>query len=187
MLDQQDAEVEMRPDAPQQLRQIVHLAVVQPAGRLIEHQQLRPADQRTRQFHALLRAERQAAGPRVGDVVQVEKFQQIVQPRHRLLFFLPHDGQAKRVGDEAGMAEMVRADQYVVANAHRRNSATFWKVRPMPRPAMRCRDNPLTRASLEPDVAVGKAIEAADAVEQRGLAGAVRPDQAADLAVGDIE
>ncbi len=81
MLDQQDAEIEMLADAPQQLRQVVDLAVVQPAGRFVEHQQLRAADQRARQFDALLRAERQAAGRLRGDVVQIEQVEQIVQPR----------------------------------------------------------------------------------------------------------
>ena len=52
---------------------------------------------------------------------------------------------------------------------------------------MRWRGEARQRAALELDVAVGEAIDAADAVEQRGLAGAVRADQAADLAVADVE
>ena len=97
MLDQQDAEVEMLADTPQQLRQIVDLAVIQTARRFIEHQQLRTADQRARQFDALLRAERQAAGLDVRDIVQIEQVEQIVQPRDSRGILLPHHRQAKRI------------------------------------------------------------------------------------------
>ena len=55
---------------------------------------------------------------RAGDVAQVEQIQQIVQPRDSLPLLLPHHRQAQRIGDEAGAAEMMRADQHVVAHAH---------------------------------------------------------------------
>src|SRR5579863_8457512 len=45
----------------------------------------------------------------------------------------------------------------------------------------------LQRTALKLDVAFTEAVEAADAIEQRGLAGTVRTDQAADLAIADIE
>src|SRR5260221_14174007 len=43
------------------------------------------------------------------------------------------------------------------------------------------------RASVEPDVAPAAVIDPADAIEQAGLARAVGPDQAADLALSDRE
>ena len=49
---------------------------------------------------------------------EVEQIEQIVQPRHGHRVLLPHHRQAKRIGDEAGAAEMMRADQDVVAHAH---------------------------------------------------------------------
>ena len=52
---------------------------------------------------------------------------------------------------------------------------------------MRWRGSPASeRPSNRMSPGIG-AVDAADAVEQRGLAGAVRPDQAADLAAPDIE
>ena len=44
-----------------------------------------------------------------------------------------------------------------------------------------------TRSPVEPHVARGRAIEAADDVEQRALAGAVRADERADLAARHLE
>src|SRR6185437_52205 len=41
--------------------------------------------------------------------------------------------------------------------------------------------------ALEQDVAIGVAVETADAVEQRSLARTVRANQSADLAIADIE
>ena len=177
----------MRADALQQLRQVIHLAVVQPAGRLVQHQQLRPADQRARQFDALLRAERQAAGQVPATSSQIEQIQQIVQPRDRDRVLPPHHRQAQRIGDEAGAAEMMRADQDVVAHAHAAEQRDVLEGAADAQAGHAVARQVLQRAALEQDVAVGEAIEAADAVEQRGLAGAVRPDQAADLAVADIE
>ena len=58
VLDQEDAEVELGADAAHQFFQLVHLRMVQPAGRLVQQQQLRPADQGAGQLHALLGAER---------------------------------------------------------------------------------------------------------------------------------
>ncbi len=104
MFDQQDAEIEMSADSSQQLREFIDLAVIQPARGFVEQQQLRPADQRAGQFHPLLRAERQAAGKRVGDLVQLQQIQQVVQSLARELILTPHNGQAQRIGDETGTA-----------------------------------------------------------------------------------
>src|SRR5262249_13674694 len=41
--------------------------------------------------------------------------------------------------------------------------------------------------AVEQDVALGRVVDAAEAIEERGLAGAVRADQAQELALGEIE
>ncbi len=61
------------------------------------------------------------------------------------------------------------------------NRATFWNVRPRPSAG-----HPVPRQAGDPspaqqDLAGVAAVDVADAVEQRRLAGAVRPDQPADL------
>ena len=69
----------------------------------------------------------------------------------------------------------------------RSNSATFWKVRPMPICGMAWRGRSRIDAALEQDVAAVGRVEAAEAIEERGLAGAVGADQAGDLAGKDVE
>jgi len=66
------------------------------------------------------------------------------------------------------------------------NSATFWNVRAMAarRPV---RPHLLARLAAEGDAAFLRLIEAVDDVEQRRLAGAVRSDNRADLALADVE
>ena len=68
-----------------------------------------------------------------------------------------------------------------------RNSATFWNVRAMPPHRRLVRAHLGARRALEGDAAVLRRVEAVDDVEHRGLAGAVRPDDRADLALADIE
>ena len=58
----------------------------------------------------------------------------------------------------------------------------FWKVRPMPRAGDAVGLLAVDAAALETDLARARRGEAADQVEQRGLAGAVRADQADQLA-----
>ena len=113
--------------------------------------------------------------------------QQVVQPRDGLGVLLPHHRQAQRIGDEAGAPEMMRADQDVVAHAHAAEQRDVLEGAADAEAGHAVAAEALERAALEQDVAVGVAVDAADAVEQRGLAGAVRSDQAADLAIADIE
>ena len=67
------------------------------------------------------------------------------------------------------------------------NSATFWNVRAMPSAAISWRAKLASGRPSNRIVPECGIVEAGDAVEQRGLAGAVRPDQAADRAAGDVE
>ena len=82
---------------------------------------------------------------------------------------------------------MMCADQDVVAHAHAAEQRDVLEGAADAEAGHAVAAEILERAALEQDVAVGEAVEAADAVEQRGLAGAVRSDQSADLAVADIE
>ena len=67
------------------------------------------------------------------------------------------------------------------------NSAMFWKVRAMPPWAASCGRILHARLALEGDAALLRMIEAVDDVQHRRLAGAVRADDGADLALADVE
>ena len=61
------------------------------------------------------------------------------------------------------------------------NSATFWKVRPMPTSQIRCAGFVRMLSAFDQDVALARLIKPAEAVEERGLAGAVGADQAENI------
>ena len=76
MLDEQHRDLALVADAPDQRAELADLAVVEPAGRLVEQQQLRPTGKRARQFDPLAGAERQPGRPAGGHVVQFEQADQ---------------------------------------------------------------------------------------------------------------
>ena len=64
---------------------------------------------------------------------------------------------------------------------------SFWKVRATPRLAMLVGAQAGDVVAVEEDPAGVERLEAGDQVEQRRLAGAVRTDDAEDLALVDVE
>ena len=68
-----------------------------------------------------------------------------------------------------------------------RNSARFWKVRPMPQSAMRWRGTSSRDCPRQENAAALERIKTRQAVEQGGLAGAVGTDYACDLPLHHIE
>ncbi len=81
----------------------------------------------------------------------------------------------------------MRADQDVVPHAHAAEQRDILEGAADAQPRHAVARHALERTPLEQDIAVSVPIDAADAVEQRGLAGPVGADQAADLAVLDVE
>ena len=164
-------------------REFVDLAVIEAARRLVEQQQLRARHQRARQLDALLRGEGQRAGrryrrPRAGRA----------GPAARPAAPAAACSSRRTTGRRSALAMKPERPVWCAPTSMLsrtlmlRNSATFWNVRPMPRPAMRWRGMPGQRlVPSNSDIARAGAVEATDAVEQRGLAGAVGADQAADL------
>ena len=108
--------------------------------------------------------------------------------RSRAAFRLPPDArQREAMRQEAGAGQRMRADKDVVARRHAAKQGEVLECaadaegRP---PMARQRGD---RLRLQQDFATLRAAEAADAVEQGGLAGAVRTDKSAHLVVGDGE
>ena len=66
----------------------------------------------------------------------------------------------------------------------RGKARTTWKVRPMPRRQTRCGFRPEQLGAGKPDAASIGGQETVDHVEERGLAGAVWPDDAVDCPLG---
>ena len=67
------------------------------------------------------------------------------------------------------------------------NSARFWNVRAIPTSAMACASQAEEVLAVEDDTALSGLVQPADHVEARRLAGTVRPDEPADVALPDAE
>ena len=168
--------------------ELADLGVVEPAGRLVEHQEARALEDGAGELDALERPVREAGGGMVGHLRRAAGARAPRRPRRaggarRAETPRRHSALPRKPGGVAA----VGPEHHVLAHAHRREQA---EVLEAARDAER-RD--LVRGAGEQVLAVeGDAarlgrVEAADAVEERGLAGAVGADQPADRAGLDRE
>src|SRR4051794_27946354 len=137
---------------------------------LIKQQQFRPGRERTRHFKPALFRRDQIAREHVGASGKTGEFQNLIGLSARLA----HDGSANQ-----------GADDDVVDDAHGLEAFDHLEGASDAAPAaFRCRQ-PRHVLAVEPDRALGWRQHARDQVEQRRLAGAVRPDQPDDLTATD--
>ena len=169
-------------------RHVLLLLEVHAGHRLVEQQQLRLHRQRAAEFDALLQAVGQACRPASCGCAWISRKSMISSTRRRARSPRPAPGRgAAAARTSRGCIFSVRPAMMLSSVVMPLNSATFWKVRAMP-PARRLVGRMRgARLALEGDAALLRLIEAVDDVEHRGLAGAVRADDGADLALADVE
>ena len=143
---------------------------LRPAGRLVEQQQLGLRDERAGELDALQRPEREGPRRAAARSLRARRSRAPRAPRRR------------RRGSRVCAPTSTLSSTVIVLN-----SSTFWNVRAIPR-----RDDPVhgrlqQRLAGELDLALVRRVEPGDHVERGRLAGAVRPDQADDLAVQHVE
>ena len=169
-----------RRSAPQRL----DLLVVEAAGRLVEQQQLRLARQRAAELDALLRAERQVRHRRRRRRASRSSSASSSSARAAAVA-------APRAAPPAGAARWRRSRcavrQWPPTSTFSRTLMRAEQRQVLERAADAERGDAVRRrleqrAALERDPALAERVEARQAVEQRRLAGAVRADQADDLA-----
>src|SRR5207302_557126 len=78
VLDEQHGQVEVVAQLPDERAEFADLFVVEPAGGLVEQQQLRLGDERPGELDALQRAERQTGGRPVRDVADADVLENLV-------------------------------------------------------------------------------------------------------------
>jgi hypothetical protein len=81
----------------------------------------------------------------------------------------------------------VRTDEHVVEHGHRLEQLHVLERARDPAPDDPVRRRPQQAPAVEVELARIRPVQPRDHVEERGLAGAVRPDQADDLAGVDVE
>src|SRR5438067_5097022 len=166
VLDQQDRQLEVLAHPADQRAELSDLLVVQASRRLVQEQQPRPRCERAGKLDAFLGAEGELARRPIGE-----------------------GGQADIAEDLAGApaAARVPADQHMLEHRHRAEQLDVLEGARDPAADDAVRRRAQQAAPVEDDLAVVRPVEPRDQVEDRRLAGAVRPDQPDDLALTDVE
>ena len=99
------------------------------------------------------------------------------------------DGQVQRGGQAGRGRRCSRSSATAIVSATVRagNSRPSWNERPSPRRARASGPSPMMSVAVEPHVALVGGQEAGEDVEEGGLAGAVRAQEAEDLAGAHVE
>ena len=187
MLDQEHGDAAAVADGADFVGEPVDFRVVEPAGRFVEQQQLWAFGERAGKLHPLANSERQRAGRTIRNGLEAEFLDQRVGVLDDLLFLAPRERRGERIGQESAARHRVRADAHVLAHRHGRKQGD---VLERPRDAEGGELMPGAageRPAVERDRPRARIIETRDAIEERRLAGAVRANQAADRAAGDLE
>ena len=187
MLDEQHGDLALVADAPDEAAELADLLVIEPASRLVEQQQLRACGERARQLDPLARAERQTFGRLVRHFAQIECFEQRPGGLFEPPLLAAHPWQPQRIADKIAAAGRVGADPHIVEHRLTREQRKVLKGPGNADLGDAVRRPVEQRAALEQDFAAVGRVEAAEAIEQCRLAGAVGADQAEDLALFQLE
>ena len=184
VLDHQHGDAQFVPDVLDPERHVVGLLDVQARRRLVQQQQLGLGAQRARQLDHLAHAVGQPRDHAVAVVLQVEEVDHLLD-----LLARARSRRCARARREQQFAPEAGAGG--ACGGRSAGSAAPWRARTA-RCSGRCARCPARRSgaaaslgerrALEVDRARGRRVDAADQVEDRGLAGAVGPDQREDLA-----
>src|SRR4051812_8834455 len=187
VLDDDDGDVVVPAQAPDRADQLLDLGVRQAGGRLVEQQQPRLHEQRAAQLDGLVQTVRQLVGRQVCGPPQAVALQQVERLGAQLLLGAAGARQPQRPLQRSTREPGVGAAHHLLRvgrGALQRGAgggagaARAGVGRATPRLAL---------AAVDPHGAAGRLVVPADAVEQGGLAGAVRPDEPEDLARLDGE
>ncbi|MNQ40279.1 hypothetical protein D3C85_539270 [compost metagenome] len=173
-------------------RHVRRLLDIEPRRRLVEQQQLGLGAQRARQLHHLAHAVGQPRHHRVAVVLQVEQVDHLLRLLARRDLGAARGRREEHLAPEACLPVRVAPDQQVVQHRRMleqldvlegaRNAQRGNRVRRL----LRERDRP-ARLAMPGDLARGRRVDAADQVEHRRLARAVRADEREHLAAPHVE
>ena len=187
MFDQQHGHIALVANPADQIAKHVDLFVIEAAGGFIEQQDLRIGCQRARQFDALLGPERQAGNREVGNVIEVKIAENLMNALVECGLAAANPGQFQRVAHDVAVGAGMGADPDVVEHGK------IWKQSDVLEGAADADFGDPVRRPLQDalafhqDVALARLIEPAQAIEERGLASAVWPDQPQDLPLIHVE
>ena len=163
------------------------LELVEAGGRLVEQQQARIGGERARDLDAAARAVGKLAAQRTAATSRnAEQTRERSGARACLRQARVGAEREQRRAQRRPLAAE-RADGDIVETLRSSTRSMCWKVRAMPSARDRVRRQVGDRPAGEGDLAGVGDVEPGDHVDQRGLARAVRSDQADDLALAHVE
>jgi hypothetical protein len=187
MLDQEHGDAKLVADRTDENAELRHLIVIEPAGGFVEQQEPRLRGQRAGELDALARRKGQARR-RVGcGGFQSDESQHRARGAVAMALLAAGGWQRHGVAQGSVAAARMGADLDVVEHRHggEQSRALEGAADALGGDVRRCAV--AQRRSIQADVAALRPIEPAQAIEQCGLAGAVRPDQSDDPAIAHRE
>ena len=145
------------------------------------------ARQRPGHLDPFLDAEGEAHHRGVGDGLEIEEGDQLVGALAELGLLPLDPGQPQGVAQMVAPGAAVPPDHDVLAHGHGAEEGEVLEGSADAEIGDAVGRRPQQRAALEEDVALVRGVEAAEAIEKGGLAGAVGADQADDLPLVDVE
>src|SRR5208337_1918176 len=135
----------------------------------------------------LLQAIGQGADRRLADVLDLEEVDDLLARLTMLDLLVERRPEAERLPDEPALHLEVASGHDVVERRHAPEQGDVLEGAGDAALGRLVRLHPRPRPAAIGDLPVLRMIEAVDYVQHRGLAGAVRPDDGADLAFSDVE
>ena len=186
MFDQQHRYAELAAQLVDQVLQLDLLLRVEAGRRLVEHQEARLGDHAARDLQAPLVPVRQRARRPVRDRRQPHPVEPHGRAFERFLLGTAIRGRREQAGQQPRLHLAVLRDEQVLDDGQRLEQADVLERAQALQRDLVARQ-PANRVAVEHDVAAGRLVEAADAVEHRGLARAVRPDDREHLIATHVE
>src|SRR5579883_332510 len=194
VLDQHDADLLLGANVEQELVELGRFARVEARGGLVEAEQRRPRAHGARDFEAALRAIGQVPRLPIGAVEQPDLVEPMPRPLDRARLGPAVAGEAEQPGKgEAArpLQRVVLGDEQILERRHAREKADVLEgagdageLRDAE--AFHLLEQHAPAVAMQGEAAGARLVEAGDAVEDGGLAGAVRADDRGDLvAIGD--
>ena len=187
VLDQDERDALLIADPAQQRVELGEPIDAQSHGGLVEQNDLRIADQRAGDLDHALLAEGQCSRGPIREVRHADEMQCAARLLLRAHFLLAPATQAEAGAEKARCVCRCRPVIRFSSTVMPLNKLRGLEGAPKPKLRDVARLAADDRGSVEPDAPLLRTMHAADRVQQRGLAGAVGPDQPANLEPVDIE
>ena len=188
VLDHHDGHAELFVEVDDVARHVLLFLEVHAGHRLVEQDQLRLQRHGARELDALAQAVGQGAGGGLAHRLQVEEIDDLLHLAAMLEFLAPRAGQpVQRSRDEIVLQEVMAADHDVVEHAHMMKQREVLEGAADAEPGPRVRIEAGDVLPAIEQLAFGRLVAARNAVDDRGLAGAVRADDREQLAIVDAK